>query len=74
MCRPHYDSLLAKLIVHGHDRAHAIARMRRALKEFEIEGVKTTIPFHLDVLSHPQFISGDITTRFVETMQNSENT
>lgn len=65
---PHYDSLIAKLIVHGRDRTEAIARMKRALDEFIIEGIKTTIPFHKKVLSSPAFIKGDFTTGFVEKM------
>lgn len=64
----HYDSLVAKLIVHGKDRAEAIARMRRALDEFIIEGIKTTIPFHRKVLATPEFVKGDFTTSFVEKM------
>jgi len=67
----HYDSLIAKLIVHGKDRTEAIAKMRRALDEFMIEGVKTTIPFHKKVLSHPDFISGNFTTNFIEKMNSS---
>jgi acetyl-CoA carboxylase biotin carboxylase subunit len=63
---PNYDSLMAKVVVHGRGRDEAIRRMRRALQEFKIEGVKTTIPFHLQVLQHPDFISGNFTTRFVE--------
>jgi len=55
---PFYDSLLAKVIVHGRDRAEAIARMRRALAETVVEGVKTTIPFHFRVLSDPAFVEG----------------
>ncbi|TAN40814.1 MAG: acetyl-CoA carboxylase biotin carboxylase subunit [Nitrospirae bacterium] len=65
---PHYDSLIAKLIVHGKDRAEAIAKMKRALDEFVIEGIKTTIPFHKRVLDNPDFIRGDITTGFIEKM------
>lgn len=61
-----YDSLMAKVIVNGRNRAEAIRRMQRALKEFAIEGVKTTIPFQLKVLEHPDFMSGNYTTRFVE--------
>ena len=57
---------MAKVIVNGRDRAEAIRRMQRALKEFAIEGVKTTIPFQLKVLGHPDFMSGNYTTRFVE--------
>jgi acetyl-CoA carboxylase biotin carboxylase subunit len=59
---PFYDSLLAKVIVHGRDRAEAIARMRRALVETFIAGVKTTIPYHLKMLAEPAFLEGRITT------------
>ncbi|MEK7372587.1 MAG: acetyl-CoA carboxylase biotin carboxylase subunit [candidate division NC10 bacterium] len=58
---PHYDSLIAKIIVHGRDRAEAIARMHRALAETIVEGVKTTIPYHLKLLSDPAFLSGEFT-------------
>ncbi len=63
---PHYDSLLAKLVVWAETRDDAIARMQRALEEFEIEGVPTTIPFHRRLLKHPGFISGDTYTRFLQ--------
>jgi len=63
---PHYDSLLAKLIVWGKTRNHAIARGKRALEEFTIEGVKTTIPFHLSVLEDERFISGKFDTSFID--------
>ncbi|MGE0613809.1 MAG: acetyl-CoA carboxylase biotin carboxylase subunit [Hyphomicrobiales bacterium] len=63
---PFYDSLLGKLIVHGRDRDEAIRRCRRALAELTIDGVATTAPFHQAVLGHPDFISGDITTAFVD--------
>lgn len=63
---PHYDSLLAKLIVWGEDRNQAIARMQRALEEYVIEGVTTTIPFHQRLLKHEGFISGDTYTRFIQ--------
>jgi acetyl-CoA carboxylase, biotin carboxylase subunit len=66
----HYDSLVAKLIVHGRDREEAMARMRRALDEFIIEGIKTTIPFHKRVLNDPDFIKGDFNTALVEKMNN----
>jgi acetyl-CoA carboxylase biotin carboxylase subunit len=58
---PFYDSLIAKIIVHGRDRAEAIARMRRALSECVVEGVKTTIPFHLKLLEDPTFLAGEFT-------------
>lgn len=63
---PYYDSMIAKLIVWAPNREEALARMTRALREFRIEGVKTTIPFHLQVLNHPKFQAGDVTTRFLE--------
>ena len=63
---PFYDSLLAKLIVWGRDRAEAMARGRWALDQFEVEGIKTTIPFHKRVLDHPMFIAGDVSTHFIE--------
>jgi len=59
---PFYDSLLGKIIVRGRDRAEAIARMRRALGETVIEGVKTTIPFHLKILNDPAFVEGRFTS------------
>jgi acetyl-CoA carboxylase, biotin carboxylase subunit len=63
---PHYDSLLAKLIVRGKDRADTIARGRRALEQFVVEGVKTTIPLHRAILNNEKFIRGDISTRFMD--------
>ena len=63
---PFYDSLIAKLICFGQDRAEAIARAKRALNEFEIEGVKTTIPFHKRVLGNEVFVAGDARTDFIE--------
>ncbi|MCZ6634063.1 MAG: acetyl-CoA carboxylase biotin carboxylase subunit [bacterium] len=65
----HYDSLLAKLIAYGETREEAIVRMIRALDEFVIEGIPTTIPFHLKALKHPDFVSGQITTDFVERLE-----
>ena len=59
---PFYDSLLGKIIVHGRNRGEAIARMRRALAETVVEGVKTTIPFHLRLLTHPAFLEGRFTS------------
>jgi acetyl-CoA carboxylase biotin carboxylase subunit len=63
---PYYDSLLAKVIVHGHDRQEAMARMHQALDGFIIEGVTTTIPFLGRVLRHPAFLAGEVDTRFLE--------
>ena len=61
-----YDSMIAKVVTHGKDRAEAIARMSRALAEMEIEGIDTTIPYHREILAHPEFLAGRIDTRFVE--------
>ncbi|MDP9192445.1 MAG: acetyl-CoA carboxylase biotin carboxylase subunit [Acidobacteriota bacterium] len=63
---PHYDSLLAKLIVRGKNREDTIARGRRALEQFVVEGVKTTIPLHRAILNNDKFIRGDISTRFMD--------
>jgi acetyl-CoA carboxylase biotin carboxylase subunit len=63
---PYYDSLIAKLIVSGRDRAEAIARGRRALDLFVVEGIKTTIPMHRRILEDPDFVEGKLTTRFME--------
>jgi acetyl-CoA carboxylase biotin carboxylase subunit len=65
---PHYDSLLAKLIVWGRNREEAIGRGRRALDFFVIEGVKTTIPLHRRILDDPDFIAGRLSTRFMEKL------
>ncbi len=65
---PYYDSLIAKLVVHGRDREEAIARMRRCLRLMVIEGVKTTIPLHQRILEDPDFRAGRYTTRFLERL------
>ncbi len=62
----YYDSMIAKLIVWGEDRNQAIERMKRALAEFQIEGVQTTVRFHEAVLGHPEFVSGHFNTGFIE--------
>ncbi len=62
---PFYDSLLAKLVVWGADRTEAIARMRRALADYQIDGVITTIPFHRAALAHPVFQSGELSVNFI---------
>ena len=61
-----YDSLIAKVICWGRNRDEAIARMKRTLKEFEIEGIKTSIPFHLKVLENDNFKKGIYSTKFLE--------
>ncbi len=66
---PNYDSLLAKIISHGYDRQEALNQMSRALEEFIIEGVHTTIPFHKQVLNDKKFIAGDFNTRFLESFE-----
>jgi acetyl-CoA carboxylase, biotin carboxylase subunit len=63
---PHYDSLIAKLIVHAETREEAIKRMARALDEYIIEGIKTTIPFHQRIMTHKEFIEGNVDTGFLE--------
>ena len=63
---PFYDSLVAKLICSGRDRAEAIARTRRALEEFVVEGIRTTIPFHLELLADPAVEAGDYHVEFLE--------
>ena len=63
---PHYDSMIGKLIVHGVNRDDAIATMKRALGEYVVDGVKTTIPFHREVMNHPQFKKGVFDTEFIE--------
>ena len=62
-----YDSMIAKLIVTAQTREEAIAKMRRALEEFYIEGVKTTIPFHRQLMDNEDFIAGNYTTKFMES-------
>jgi acetyl-CoA carboxylase biotin carboxylase subunit len=64
---PNYDSMIAKLIVTAQTREEAIAKMKRALDEFVIEGVKTTIPFHRQLMDEPDYIAGNYTTKFMET-------
>ena len=63
---PYYDSMIAKIIVHGRDRQEAIARMQRTLEMTVIEGIKTTIPMHLKILTDPDFIAGRLSTSFME--------
>ncbi len=65
---PYYDSLVAKLIAHGRDRTEAIARMRRALEMFVVEGIHTSISLHQRILAHPDFVAGKLSTHFLERM------
>ncbi|MGL2501537.1 acetyl-CoA carboxylase biotin carboxylase subunit, partial [Helicobacter pylori] len=62
----HYDSMIGKLIVWGENRERAIAKMKRALKEFKVEGIKTTIPFHLEMLENADFRQAKIHTKYLE--------
>ena len=63
---PYYDSLIAKLIVHGHDRAEAIAKMERALSQFIVQGIDTSIPLHQAIFQDPHFRNGEFDTKFME--------
>jgi acetyl-CoA carboxylase biotin carboxylase subunit len=69
---PFYDSLIAKLIVYGRDRTESIDRLRRALDEFVVEGIKTTIPFHKYVINTPEFKEGNFDTHFIENIYNKQ--
>ncbi|MDQ0481716.1 acetyl-CoA carboxylase biotin carboxylase subunit [Guptibacillus hwajinpoensis] len=69
---PFYDSMVAKLITYADTREEAIARMKRALGEFVVEGVKTTIPFHMRLMNHEKFVSGDFNTKFLEKYDLTE--
>jgi len=63
----HYDPMVAKLVTWGPNRHEAIDRMKRALSEFVVQGIKTSIPFHQRVMRHPKFLEGDYDTGFIET-------
>jgi acetyl-CoA carboxylase biotin carboxylase subunit len=69
---PYYDSMVAKLIVHGRDRAEAACIMSRALEEFYVGPIKTTIGLHREILAHPSFLRGEVTTHFLEKMTKTE--
>ena len=66
---PFYDSMIAKLITTAQTREEAINKMKRALQEFVIEGIKTTIPFHLQLMDHPDYLAGNYTTKFMEEFE-----
>jgi acetyl-CoA carboxylase biotin carboxylase subunit len=63
---PYYDSLIAKLIVHGVDRAEAIAKMERALSQFVVQGIETSIPLHQEIFADAGFRAGEFDTKFME--------
>jgi acetyl-CoA carboxylase biotin carboxylase subunit len=69
---PFYDSLVAKLITRGNNRQEAVKIMQRALNEFEIAPIKTTIPFHLRLMENPLFLKGDVSTHLVQEMLKEE--
>ena len=69
MIPPNYDSMIAKLITTAQSREEAINKMKRALDEFVIEGIKTTIPFHRQLMDHPDYVSGNYTTKFMEDFE-----
>lgn len=69
---PYYDSMVAKLITHGTDRLDAINKMRRALSEFVIEGIKTTIPLHIQILENENFLSNNYSTQFIDKMDKEK--
>lgn len=69
MIPPNYDSMIAKLITTAQTREEAIAKMKRALDEFVIEGIKTTIPFHRQLMDNPDYVAGNYTTKFMETFE-----
>ena len=69
---PNYDSMIAKLITTAQTREEAINKMKRALDEFVIEGIKTTIPFHRQLMDHPDYVSGNYTTAFMDTWKMNE--
>ncbi|GAC1568013.1 MAG: hypothetical protein NVS3B14_15860 [Ktedonobacteraceae bacterium] len=68
-----YDPLLSKLIVWGKDREHAVARMRRALDEYQVLGVRTTLPFARWLMNHPRFLAGDMSTDFIAEEWDTRN-
>ena len=69
---PNYDSMIAKLITTAQTREEAIAKMKRALDEFVIEGIKTTIPFHRQLMDEPDYVAGNYTTKFMESFKMKE--
>jgi len=70
---PYYDSMIGKLIVHGRNREEAIRRLRRAITETVIDGVKTTLPLHYEITSDPDFVSGDYNIHWLEKKLAAKN-
>ena len=70
----HYDPMIAKLIIWGENRVEAILRMRRALREYQVRGIKTNIPFHQWILRHPRFMVGDFNTGFIDEEYGASGT
>jgi acetyl-CoA carboxylase biotin carboxylase subunit len=70
---PYYDSLIAKLIVHGADRAEAMAKMERALSQFVVQGIETSIPLHQEIFANEDFRRGDFDTKFMERLLAARN-
>ncbi len=70
---PNYDSMIAKLIITAQTREEAISKMKRALDEFVIEGIKTTIPFHRQLMDDPDYVAGNYTTKFMEDFEIKED-
>ncbi|GAA0713436.1 acetyl-CoA carboxylase biotin carboxylase subunit [Aquimarina litoralis] len=71
---PNYDSMIAKLITTAQTREEAINKMKRALDEFVVEGIKTTVPFHRQLMDHPDYVAGNYTTKFMEDFEMKEPT
>jgi acetyl-CoA carboxylase, biotin carboxylase subunit len=68
----HYDPMISKFAVHGKDRKEAIERMRRALAEYQVVGIKTTLPFFRDVMNDPVFVAGDLDTGFISAFRERQ--
>jgi acetyl-CoA carboxylase biotin carboxylase subunit len=71
---PYYDSMIAKIIVHGRDRQEAIARMRRTLEMTVVEGIKTNVAMHLKILAEPDFAAGKLSTHFMDRFVSAPKT
>jgi acetyl-CoA carboxylase biotin carboxylase subunit len=72
--QPHYDSLVSKLIIHGENRNECVMRLRRALDEYVITGISTTIPLHQEIIAQPEFLAGDFDIHWLEKMVERRTT